>query len=40
MAEIELKVAVRKSSGKGTARKLRAAGQLPAVCYGPKAQRQ
>ena len=36
MAEIELKVAVRESGGKGTARKLRAAGQLPAVCYGPK----
>lgn len=34
MAQIELNVEVREQSGKGVARKLRAAGRLPAVVYG------
>ena len=34
MAQIELNVEVREKSGKGVARKLRAAGRLPAVVYG------
>jgi len=31
-----LTVAVREGSGKGVARKLRAAGRIPGVCYGPQ----
>ena len=34
MAQIELNVDIREKSGKGVARKLRAAGKLPAVVYG------
>jgi large subunit ribosomal protein L25 len=34
MAQVELNVDVREKSGKGVARKLRAAGKLPAVVYG------
>ncbi len=34
MAQVELNVDVREKSGKGVARKLRAAGRLPAVVYG------
>jgi len=34
MAQVELNVEIREDSGKGVARKLRAAGQLPAVVYG------
>jgi len=34
MAQVELNVEIRKESGKGVARKLRAAGKLPAVVYG------
>jgi len=34
MAQIELNVEIREKSGKGVARKLRAAGMLPAVVYG------
>ena len=34
MAQVELKVDIREKSGKGVARKLRAAGRLPAVVYG------
>ncbi len=34
MAQVELNVEIREKSGKGVARKLRAAGQLPAVVYG------
>ncbi|MCF6267534.1 MAG: 50S ribosomal protein L25 [Desulfuromusa sp.] len=34
MAQVELNVEIREESGKGVARKLRAAGKLPAVVYG------
>jgi len=34
MAQVELNVDIREKSGKGVARKLRAAGKLPAVVYG------
>ncbi len=34
MAQVELNVDIREKSGKGIARKLRAAGKLPAVVYG------
>ncbi len=34
MAENELVVQVREGTGKGVARKLRAAGRIPGVCYG------
>ena len=34
MAQVELNVEIREKSGKGVARKLRAAGKLPAVVYG------
>jgi large subunit ribosomal protein L25 len=34
VAEVSLEVEVRSSSGKGAARKLRAAGRIPGVCYG------
>ncbi len=34
MAENELAVEVREGTGKGPARRLRAAGRIPAVCYG------
>ena len=34
MAENELVVQVREGTGKGVARKLRAAGHIPGVCYG------
>ena len=34
MAQVELNVEIREKSGKGVARKLRAAGRLPAVVYG------
>ncbi len=34
MAENELGVEVREGTGKGPARRLRAAGRIPAVCYG------
>lgn len=34
MAENTLNVEVRKATGKGVARKLRAAGRIPGVCYG------
>ena len=34
MAENELVVEVREGAGKGAARKLRAAGRIPGVCYG------
>jgi large subunit ribosomal protein L25 len=34
MAQVELNVEIRDKSGKGVARKLRAAGKLPAVVYG------
>ena len=34
MAQVELNVDIREKSGKGVARKLRAAGRLPAVVYG------
>ena len=34
MAEVALDVEVRSSIGKGAARKLRAAGRIPGVCYG------
>ena len=37
MAENELQVAVREGTGKGAARKMRAAGRIPAVCYGRSA---
>jgi len=35
VAENALQVEVREGAGKGAARKLRAAGRIPAVCYGP-----
>ncbi len=34
MAENALQIEVRESTGKGVARKLRAAGRIPGVCYG------
>jgi large subunit ribosomal protein L25 len=34
MAQVELNIEIREKSGKGVARKLRAAGKLPAVVYG------
>jgi len=34
MAQVELNVEIREKSGKGVARKLRAAGRVPAVVYG------
>ena len=34
MAQVELNIEMREKSGKGVARKLRAAGKLPAVVYG------
>ena len=34
MAEVALDVEIRSSIGKGAARKLRAAGRIPGVCYG------
>lgn len=34
MAQVELNVEIREKSGKGVARKLRAAGKVPAVVYG------
>ncbi|MEA3544844.1 MAG: 50S ribosomal protein L25 [Thermodesulfobacteriota bacterium] len=34
MAQVELNVEIRETSGKGVARKLRAAGRVPAVVYG------
>ena len=34
MAGNELTVEVRKEIGKGVARKLRAAGRIPGICYG------
>lgn len=34
MAQVELNVEIREKNGKGVARKLRAAGRLPAVVYG------
>ncbi|MDH3211387.1 MAG: 50S ribosomal protein L25 [Myxococcales bacterium] len=37
MAENELVVQLREGTGKGIARKLRAAGRIPGVCYGPSA---
>lgn len=40
MAQVELNVEVREDSGKGVARKLRAAGQLPAVVYGQNIEAQ
>ena len=36
MAENALQVEIRDGRGKGVARKLRAAGRIPAVCYGKK----
>ncbi len=36
MAENALQVEIREGKGKGVARKLRAAGRIPAVCYGKK----
>ncbi|MDJ0849774.1 MAG: 50S ribosomal protein L25 [Myxococcota bacterium] len=36
MAENALQVEIREGTGKGVARKLRAAGRIPAVCYGKK----
>lgn len=36
MPNASLTVAVREGSGKGVARKLRAAGRIPGVCYGPQ----
>jgi large subunit ribosomal protein L25 len=40
MATASFNAAVRKDSGKGTARKLRAAGEIPAIIYGHKRQPQ
>ncbi|PLX96560.1 MAG: 50S ribosomal protein L25 [Desulfuromonas sp.] len=40
MAQAELKVEIREKSGKGVARKLRAAGKLPAVVYGANMEPQ
>jgi large subunit ribosomal protein L25 len=37
VAENELVVQLREGTGKGIARKLRAAGRIPGVCYGPSA---
>jgi large subunit ribosomal protein L25 len=37
VAENELVVQLREGAGKGVARKLRAAGRIPGVCYGPSA---
>ena len=34
MADYQLEIQVREGRGKGAARKLRASGQIPAVCYG------
>jgi large subunit ribosomal protein L25 len=38
VADYELNVEVREHAGKGVARKLRAAGRIPGVCYGAGAQ--
>ena len=38
--EVELKAETREESGKGPARRLRAAGKVPAVLYGPEVQTQ
>ena len=38
MAEYELNVELRQNAGKGVARKLRAAGRIPGVCYGAGAE--
>lgn len=38
MAETELAVEPRENTGKGVARKLRAAGRIPGVCYGAGAE--
>jgi large subunit ribosomal protein L25 len=40
MATASFNAAVRKDAGKGTARKLRAAGEIPAIIYGHKRQPQ
>lgn len=40
MAQAEMNVVIRHKSGKGVARKLRAAGQLPAVVYGKQLEPQ
>ena len=40
MAEVKLKAEVREGTGKGVARKMRAAGRVPAVLYGPAADPQ
>lgn len=40
MAQVELNVEIREKSGKGVARKLRAAGKVPAVVYGKKIDAQ
>ena len=36
MAENELSISIRENKGKGAARKLRAVGRIPGVCYGKK----
>jgi len=38
VAEYELNVELRQNAGKGVARKLRAAGRIPGVCYGAGAE--
>ncbi len=38
MDRVELQVELREDTGKGAARKLRAAGELPAVLYGPRCE--
>jgi large subunit ribosomal protein L25 len=40
VAEYELNVELRTDAGKGVARKLRAAGRVPGVCYGANSQTQ
>lgn len=40
MAQVELNVEIREKCGKGVARKLRAAGKVPAVVYGKKIDAQ